>query len=153
MTETYSSFQRPVTFMYFGLNYCDENHHIERIPIGVKNIVHLFHMASEIIKTDRFHLYLLSDGTRTDDNEYLESLENSTKLIVCTEERIQKLSIYFEIKKYLNLKDISYPLEIIFMILKITMIFNEAVINGTSLVLFRVFFNSPYIYFEQAKRV
>ena len=88
---------------------------------------------------------MLSDGTRTDDNEYLESLENSAKLIVCTEERIQKLSIYFEIKKYLNLKDISYPLEIIFMILKITMIFNEAVINGTSLVLFRVFFNSPYI--------
>ena len=102
-------------------------------------------MASEIIKTDRFHLSLLSDGTRTDDNEYLESLENSAKLIVCTEERIQKLSIYFEIKKYLNLKDISYPLEIIFMILKITMIFNEAVIHGTSLVLFRVFFNSPYI--------
>ena len=41
-------------------------------------------MASEIIKTDRFHLSLLSDGTRTDDNEYLESLENSTKLIVST---------------------------------------------------------------------
>ena len=32
--ETYP--QKPVTvFMYFCLNYCDENH-IERIPIAVK---------------------------------------------------------------------------------------------------------------------
>ena len=34
--------------MYFWLNYCDENH-IERIPIAVKNINHLFHLASETI--------------------------------------------------------------------------------------------------------
>ena len=38
--ETYSSFQKPVTFMYFWLNYCDKNH-IERIPVAVKNIDHL----------------------------------------------------------------------------------------------------------------
>ena len=38
--ETCSSFQKPVTFtfMYFWLNYCNENHHIERIPVAVKNI-------------------------------------------------------------------------------------------------------------------
>ena len=29
-------------FMYFWLNYCDENHHIERIPVAVKDIDHLF---------------------------------------------------------------------------------------------------------------
>ena len=91
--ETYSSFQKPVTFMYFF----DENH-IEIIPIPVKIISHLFHLASEIIKGDNLHLFLLSDGTRIDDNEYLESLENGTKLIVCTEEQIQKLLIYFELK-------------------------------------------------------
>ena len=77
--ETFSSFQ------YFWLNYCDENH-IERITVAVKNIDHLFNLASEIIKVDNLHLFLLSDGTRTDDNEYLESLENGTELIVCTEE-------------------------------------------------------------------
>ena len=108
--EKYSSFKKPVTFMYFWLNYCDENH-IERIPIAVKDIDHLF-LASEIIKTDNLHLFLLSDGTRIDDNEYLESLENGTELIVCTEEQIQKLSIYFELKRYLRLKNISYPLNI-----------------------------------------
>ena len=89
------------------LNYCDENH-IERIPIAVENINHLFHLASQIIEADRLHLYLLSDGTRIDDNEYLESLENSAELIACTEEQIKKLSVYFELKRYLSLKNMSY---------------------------------------------
>ena len=83
--------------MYFWLNYCEN--HIERIPVAVKNIDHLFNLVSEIIKADRLHLFLLSDGTRIDDNEYLESLENDTELIVCTEEQIQKLSIFFELKR------------------------------------------------------
>ena len=104
--------QKPVTFMYFWLNYCDENHHIERIPIALKNIGHLFNLASQIIKADRLHLFLLSDGTRIDDNECLESLENGTELIVCTEEQIQKLLIYFELKRYLGLKNISHALNI-----------------------------------------
>ena len=72
----------------------------------MKDIDHLFRMASgmasEIIEADRLHLFLLSDGTRIDDNEYVESLENGTELTVCTEEQIQKLSIYFEIKKMLK---------------------------------------------------
>ena len=119
--ETYSSFQKPVTFMYFWLNYCDENH-IERIPVAVKDIDHLFNlagkiikavrMASEIIEADRLHLFLLSDGTRIDNNEYLSTMENSTELIVCKDEQIQKLLIYFELKRYLSFKNISYPLDI-----------------------------------------
>ena len=78
----------------------------------MKDIDHLFRMASEIIKADRLHIVLLSDGTRIDDNEYLESLENGIELIVYTEEQIQKLSIYFELKRYLSFKNISYPLDI-----------------------------------------
>ena len=58
--------------MYFWLNYSDENHHVERVPIAVKNINHLFHMASEIIEADRLHLFLLSDGIQIDENEYLK---------------------------------------------------------------------------------
>ena len=85
--------------MHFWLNYCDENHHIERIPVAVENIGLLFRLASQKIQADRLHLFLLSDGTRIDDNEYLESLENGTELIVCTEEQIQQLSIYFELKR------------------------------------------------------
>ena len=56
-------------------------------------------MASEIIEADRLHLLLLSDGARVDDNEYLESLENATEVIVCTEEKIRKLSNLFWGKK------------------------------------------------------
>ena len=69
-------------------------------------------MATEMIKADHLHLFLLSDGTRIDNNEYLESLENGTELIVCTEEQIQKLVIYFGLKRYLSFKKISYPLDI-----------------------------------------
>ena len=109
--------QKPVTFMYFWLNYCYKNH-IEGIPIAVKDIDHLFRLASEIIEGDRPHLFLPSDGIRIDDNEYIESLENGTELIACTEKQIQKLSIYFELKRYLlkpsclSLKNIDYPLNI-----------------------------------------
>ena len=91
--ETY--FQDPVTFMYFWLNYCHKNH-IERILIVVKNIDHLFRLASEMIEADRLHLFSFSNGTRIDDNEYLESLENGTEWIVCTEEQIVKIYVYFE---------------------------------------------------------
>ena len=47
--ETYRDYllQKPVVFMYFWLNYCGKNH-IGRIPIGVKDMDHLFYMASEI---------------------------------------------------------------------------------------------------------
>ena len=84
--------------MYFWLNYCNESH-IERIPIAVENIDRLFCLASETIEADRLHLFSLSDGTRIDDNEYLRNLENGTELIFCTEEEIQKLLIYFELKR------------------------------------------------------
>ena len=44
---------------------------MERIPIAVKNIDHLFRMATEILESDALHLFLLSDGTRIDGDEYL----------------------------------------------------------------------------------
>ena len=110
--ETYSSLQKRIAFMYFWLNYCDENDHIERIPVAVKSLYHHFNLDSEIIKADRPHLFLLSESTQINDNEYLSSLENSTELIVCTEEQIQKLSIYFELKRHLSFKNIFYPLDI-----------------------------------------
>ena len=93
--------------MHFWLNYCDKNH-IENILIGVEDADHLFYMASQVIETDKLHLFLLSDGTRIDNNEYLISLENGTELIACTEEQMQKLSVYFELKRYLSFKNISY---------------------------------------------
>ena len=65
-----------------------------------------------MIGVHNLHLFLLSDDTRIDDNKYLGSLENGTELIVCVEEQIQKLLIYFELERYLSFKNISYPLVI-----------------------------------------
>ena len=65
----------------------------------MQNIDHLFHLASETIEADRLHLFLLSDCTGIDEDEYLSSLEDGIELIICTEEQIQKLSIYFELKR------------------------------------------------------
>ena len=62
--EVKNSLKIKMMFMYFWLNYCDENHHIERIAVAVQNINHLFRLASEIIEVDRHHLFLLSDGTQ-----------------------------------------------------------------------------------------
>ena len=77
-------------------------------------------MASEIIESDKLHLFLPSDGTRIDDIEYLETLENGTELIILTEEQILKLSVYFEIKRYLSLRNIDYPLNIDYFIWRVT---------------------------------
>ena len=66
--------RKPVTLMYFCLNCCNENN-VKKISISMKNIDHLFRMVSEIIEADSSHLFLLSDGTRIDDNKYLEGLE------------------------------------------------------------------------------
>ena len=65
-----------------------------------------------MMKADRLHLFLLSDSTRIDEDEYLSSLGDGTELIVSTEEQIQKCSIYFELKRYPSLKNIFYPLNI-----------------------------------------
>ena len=124
-------------FTYFWLNYCDENH-IERTPIAFKNINHLFYQTSEIIEADRLHLFLLSDGTRNGEDEYLSSLEDGTKLTDYTEEQIKKLSIFFELKRHLSLKNIFYLLDIRHLWVAVFFKNNfgviEAVISITSLV-------------------
>ena len=53
-------------FLYFWLNYSDENNHIERIPIAVKNIDHHFCMTSEIFESDK--LYPFSFLTELESN-------------------------------------------------------------------------------------
>ena len=73
--------------MYFWLNHSDKNNHMERIPVAMKNINHLFGMTSEIIESDKLFPFLTFDGTWIDDNKYLENLETATKLVVCTENR------------------------------------------------------------------
>ena len=61
-----------IKFMYFWLDYSDNNNHIERIPFAAKNINHHSCMAiEELLESDELHLFLLSYGTWIDDSEYL----------------------------------------------------------------------------------
>ena len=71
-------------------------------------------MVGELLTSDKLHLFLLSSGTWIDENKCLETLENAADLVVCTEEQMHKLSIYFDIKKYLHFKNISYDTNIVY---------------------------------------
>lgn len=53
------------------------------------------------IEFDKLHLFLISRGNQIGGYKYLESLEIGTELIVAIEEQIQKLTVYYDIKRYL----------------------------------------------------
>ena len=72
------SMMKAIKFMYFWLNYSEKKNHLKRILVAVKNIKYVLWMTSELLKSDKLHLCLLSDGTQNDGNEYLESLEFTT---------------------------------------------------------------------------
>ena len=90
------------------MNYCDENHHIERIPVAVQNIDHLFHLASKTAEPDRFYLFLISESIRIDEYEYLSSLEDDTELIICKEEQIDLFWIEKILKPQKHLLSVKY---------------------------------------------
>ena len=94
------------------LSYATEISHIERILVAVKNMDRLFRIDSEIFESGKLNLFLLSGVTRIDDNKHLESLETATELTVRTEEQIQKLLIFFDIKRNLHFQKMPYPLNI-----------------------------------------
>ena len=91
------------TIMCFWLTYFDRSNHIKS-------------MARELLESDKVHAFLLSGGTPIDESECLESLENAIQVMTCTEEQMQKLSIYFDIKIYLHFKNISYDVNIDYVI-------------------------------------
>ena len=46
----------------------------------------IFCIASEILESDELHLFLLTDDTRINDNEYLEGSKTVTESTVCTKD-------------------------------------------------------------------
>ena len=92
------------SFMYFNLIYIDnQNKSVEKIPIAVRNILSIYDMAEKILGSERESLVLLlfEDGTRIVENEYLQSLNNDTNLLICAREQYEELfSCYYYTKKY-----------------------------------------------------
>ena len=79
--------------MYFNLIYIDSHRKsLEKIPIAARSITTIFDMAEQILDIERQSLVLLlfEDDTRIDDKEYLESLNEDTDLLICTEEQHEK---------------------------------------------------------------
>ena len=101
-----------INLMYFWLNYYGKNNNLGKITATVKNMDQLFCIASELLESDKLLLCLLSDGIRIDSSEYLGSLETVTELIVCTEEELHRFCIYFDAKRYLHSKNISFLVNI-----------------------------------------
>ena len=90
----------------------DKSNHIETFPLGVKNNEHLFCKARKLFESDELFLFLALDGTQIDENENLNSLETTTGITVSAEKQTRKLSSYFDVKRYLRPKNISYPVNI-----------------------------------------
>ena len=70
--------------MYFNLIYIDSHKKsLEKITIAVTSITTIFDMAEKILDIEKQSLVLLlfEDGTRIDDKEYLESLNEDTDSI------------------------------------------------------------------------
>ena len=88
-----------ITYINFWLNYSIKNNSPEKISIAVKKIDNHFCLAREIFKSYELHLFLFSEGTQINDNEYLKSLKTTTELIVCPEKQVPKLYICFERKR------------------------------------------------------
>lgn len=86
-----------ITHSYFWLNDSDKVN-LQRIPVYVKNIDYLYCMARETLESDKLYLFLPSGDTCIDDRVYWENLETAADLIIYTEEQMQKLSIYFDIR-------------------------------------------------------
>ena len=79
-------FKIKMMFMYFWLNYCDENH-VERIPIAVKNINHL-------IESDRLICFCLLTA--------LELMSMNTRKLCLYKETDPKIVDLIWIKKILK---------------------------------------------------
>ena len=92
-----------ISFMYFNLIFIDSHEKpLEKIPIAVRSITTIFDMADKMLDIEKQSLVVLlfEDGTRIDGKEYLESLNEDTDLLICTEEQHEKLFLnYFLLKK------------------------------------------------------
>ena len=87
--------------MFLVLNFCEENG-FEHVSVHVRDIGHLFCIASEILKEckENLFLFLFVDGALIDENAYCKTLEPGTGLFVCRSNQKEKLLIYFDVKRF-----------------------------------------------------
>ena len=85
---------------------------LKGILVAVKNTDDRIFKPSEIFESDERHLFSNSDGIWIDDNKYLENLETTTESTILTTQKMHNLSTYFDLKIYLEFRNISCTLKI-----------------------------------------
>ena len=85
---------------------------LKGILVSEKNTDHRIFNHSEIFESDEWHLFLNSDGIWIDNSKYLENLETTTESTAFTTKQMHNLSKYFDLKIYLEFRNISYTLKI-----------------------------------------
>ena len=89
--------------MYFLLIFCGHNG-FDNIAVNVTCLEKLLDLASDIldIPSQDVLLFLFTDGTLIDDNEYLKTLPVWSQLLICKPCQKEKLLIYFDIKRAID---------------------------------------------------
>ena len=87
--------------MSFVLNFSAQNG-FDYVHVNVTDLENLLLLASDILDcpAQDVLLFLFVDGTLIDENEYLKMLDSWTELFICEPCQKEKLSIYFDIKRY-----------------------------------------------------
>ena len=81
---------------HFELLYV-ENDLFNSIPIYVQNIMGIYSMGEKIYNRPKesLRILLFDDGTLIDNDEYLQTVNDGTELLICTEEQNDDLRSYF----------------------------------------------------------
>ena len=74
--------------------------------VNVTDFSNLKNLAAQILGCENsdVSVFLFVDDIQIDENDYLCTLENWTEIFICKPYQREKLLIYFDIKRYLELQ-------------------------------------------------
>ena len=80
--------------MFFSLKFIKDDEHLN---VEVQNFDELLTIASEKLccRREKSFIFLFTDGTLIDENNYLETLPIWTKLLICKEKELNKILYFF----------------------------------------------------------
>ena len=83
--------------MFFYLKFIKNDEHFETFNVEVQNFDELLTIASEKLccRCEKSFIFLFTDGTLIDENNYLETLPIWTKLLICKKKELNKILYFF----------------------------------------------------------
>ena len=82
--------------MFFSFKFVKDDH-FETKDIEVENFDELWTVSSEILSCafNEISVFLFTDGTLIDENNYLQTLLIWTKLLICTQDEKENIFSFF----------------------------------------------------------